>query len=107
MVFFDTYQKNFPLSLQSVGFARMKFGKYFVLFALAVSVVRADNQTPTVSPIELSGLPYSIQLQNADMGSASLPTLQAYAAGTYDGMWVLMAGRTNGLHKFTNDGLVN
>ncbi|MEO6848612.1 MAG: PEP-CTERM sorting domain-containing protein [Chthoniobacterales bacterium] len=85
----------------------MNFGKYFVIFALAVSVVRADNQTDTVSPVELTGLPYAIELQSADMGSATLPTLQAYAAGTYDGMWVLMAGRTNGLHNFTNDGLVN
>ena len=35
-----------------------------------------------------------------DFGNASLPTLQSFASGTYDGKWVLLAGRTNGLHGF-------
>lgn len=67
----------------------------------------ADNQTSTLSPISLGGLPYSIQLTSADMGSAVLPTLQSFATGTYDGKWIFVAGRTNGLHNFTNDGVAN
>ncbi len=74
---------------------------------IAVSSTWADNQTSTLSPVETSGLPYSISLQVADMGSAVLPTLQSYAVGSYNDQWVFMAGRTNGLHNFTQDGLIN
>lgn len=65
---------------------------------------RAANQTPDVSPIDLTGsVPYRIQLRPYDFGIQSLPTLQSYAAGVYDGKWVLISGRTNGLHGFTNN----
>jgi len=73
----------------------------------ACSFAWADNQTSTLSPVETSGLSYSISLQVADMGSAVLPTLQSYAVGTYNEQWVFLAGRTNGLHNFTSDGLIN
>jgi hypothetical protein len=60
------------------------------------------NQTPTVSPVHLnSSLPYKVSLQPYDFGAASLPTLHSFAAGHYDGKWVLIAGRTNGLHGFS------
>lgn len=78
-----------------------------VVALLFTSPTWADNQTSTLSPVETSGLPYSISLQVADMGSAVLPTLQSYAVGTYNDQWIFMAGRTNGLHNFTSDGLVN
>lgn len=71
------------------------------------TVARAQNQTSDVTAIQTSGLDYSIGLQVADMGAADLPTLQSYAVGSYNGEWIFVAGRTNGLHKFTNDGLVN
>ncbi len=79
------------------------------LFSLLVFSCQAlaDNQTTDVSPILTSGLSYSIGLQVADMGSATLPTLQSYAVGSYNGEWIFVAGRTNGLHNFTNDGLLN
>ena len=41
------------------------------------------------------------------MGTASVPTLQSFASGIYNGQWVLIAGRTNGLHGFSDDGLAN
>jgi hypothetical protein len=41
------------------------------------------------------------------MGTASVPTLQSFASGIYDDQWVLVAGRTNGLHGFSDDGLAN
>ncbi len=80
-----------------------------VLLAIVIlaPAALADNQTPTVSPVQLSGLPYTISLQTANTGSANLPTLQSYAAGTHDGKWIFVAGRTNGLHNFTESGLAN
>jgi hypothetical protein len=84
-----------------------------ILFAglAAVGLARnaaADNQTPTVSPVHLnSPLPYKVSLQPYDFGAASLPTLHSFAAGHYDGKWVLIAGRTNGLHGFSNTSTQN
>jgi hypothetical protein len=63
----------------------------------------AANQTATVTPIQFDNpLPYRVELQPYDFGAADLPTLHSYAAGHYDGKWVLLSGRTNGLHGFTN-----
>jgi hypothetical protein len=78
-------------------------------FAISsASLAIADNQTATVSPIDVSGsLPYQISVQSYDFGAADLPTLQSYAAGVYQGKWVLIAGRTNGLHSFENSGSAN
>lgn len=83
-------------------FARV-VGLTIVVSALAlVAPARAAHQTAETSPVELNGsLPYKITLTPYDFGAAPLPTLHSYAAGTYDGKWVLLAGRTNGLHGFS------
>jgi hypothetical protein len=77
-----------------------------VCFALAPVVVspvaRAANQTATVTPIQLnSSLPYQVTVEPYDFGAAALPTLHSFAAGHVNGKWVIIAGRTNGLHGFT------
>src|SRR5690606_13125810 len=68
----------------------------------------ADNQTPTVSPVSLDTdqLPYAVSLRRVKTAT-TLPTLQSFAAATHDGLWVLIGGRTNGLHNFSNDPLKN
>lgn len=68
----------------------------------------AQNQTPTVSSISLddSTLPFTVHLERVDTGRV-LPTLQSFASGTVDGLWVIIGGRTNGLHSFTNDPVKN
>ena len=48
-----------------------------------------------------SALPYRVSLQPYDFGPAALPTLHSFAAAENDGEWVLIAGRTNGLHGFS------
>jgi hypothetical protein len=63
------------------------------------------NQTDTFTPIQLNGgLPYRISLLPYDFGAAELPTLHSFAAGHHDGKWVLVAGRSNGLHGFETAG---
>jgi hypothetical protein len=37
----------------------------------------------------------------------NLPTLQAFSAGQINGLWVLIGGRTNGMHGFTSNPLAN
>jgi hypothetical protein len=81
---------------------------FALTLALAASL-HAQNQTATLSPVVLDGnLPYTISLKVHDMGGAAIvPTLQSFAFGVYSNEWVLVAGRTNGLHNFTNDGFQN
>src|SRR5262245_41515527 len=77
----------------------------FFAAIFAARAVRADNQTATVDPIEIGGaLPYQISLSTYDFGAADLPTLHSFAAGMYDGKWIMLAGRTNGLHGFSSSG---
>ena len=73
-----------------------------VMFLLiATSRVLAANQTATVSPVQLnSTLPYRVEVRPYSMGTVDVPTLHSYAVGQYDGKWLFLSGRTNGLHGF-------
>lgn len=78
------------------------------LVALFTSNAFAANQTDTLSPVHVgSSYPYRIDVQTYDFGTAQLPTLQSFATATYDGKWVMLAGRTNGLHGFGQTGAQN
>src|SRR5262249_20251659 len=61
-----------------------------------------DNQTATVSPIlPQTGLPFSVVIEQAGF---QLPVgLHSGVVGVYKGLWVFIAGRTNGLHGFGQD----
>lgn len=65
----------------------------------------AQHQTASFTPIQLNNsLPFQVRLQPYDFGAAELPGLHSYAAGKYDGQWVLLAGRTNGVHDLDQSG---
>jgi len=84
------------------------FAGTVLAFLLCAAPAYAQDQTPTVSPIVVNGdLPYDINLAVQDMGSADVPALQSYAIGQVGDDWVVVAGRTNGLHGFTNNGTLN
>ncbi|MFO1039481.1 MAG: hypothetical protein U1E45_21760 [Geminicoccaceae bacterium] len=76
--------------------------------ALSGHEALAANQTPTTTPVVYGdkSLPFGLKLQRVDT-KGRLPTLQAFAMGQYGKYWVLLGGRTNGLHNFTNDPLKN
>jgi hypothetical protein len=79
-----------------------------VLSALLILSVDAQHQTPTTSPVNVnSNVGYTLSIRPVDFGIANLPTLHSYAVGSYDGKWVMVAGRTNGLHGFTASGQTN
>jgi outer membrane autotransporter protein len=85
-----------------------RLGVVAAMLMLAAAPALAQNQTPDfTTPVTDVALPYSLDLGLADFGAAPMPTLQSYAAGQADGEWVLIGGRTNGLHDFTNSGLAN
>lgn len=60
------------------------------------------NQTHDLSPV-YSGvnLPFKVEIEQADF---ELPNgLSSYAWATYDGKWLFLCGRTNGMHTFNDD----
>ena len=80
-----------------------------IFYANAQSEINTGNtndQTTTLTTPLLSGLPYSISLQTVGT-SNTLPSLQSYATGEYNGDFVFVDGRTDGLHTFTPSGLSN
>lgn len=81
----------------------MKKYQLWLACLLMSSITAQPNQTDTLSPIlPETSLPFSIEIAEAPF---SLPTgLQAFASGVYQGKWVFIAGRTNGLHGFDNIG---
>jgi hypothetical protein len=63
------------------------------------------HQTTTTTPIDLAGnVPYKIQVREVDFGATQMPLLHSYAAAEYDGKWVLLSGRTNGVHDLDQAG---
>jgi hypothetical protein len=74
-----------------------------VAISLLVKPLFAQNQTEELSPVlPQDSLPFSLKIELAPF---NLPQgLQAYASATYKGKWILLAGRTNGLHGFVSVG---
>ena len=74
---------------------------------LPLSATGAD-QTATASPLSSWSEPWTVELKQLEQRQASFPTLQSFSAGqTSSGEWVLIGGRTNGLHNFMPDGKAN
>lgn len=74
--------------------------KRFAALLFCSQLLSAQNQTDTISPIlpEDESLPFTISVELAPF---TLPTgIQSYAGGILNGKWLLLAGRTNGLHGF-------
>lgn len=70
----------------------------FIIF-LWSNALSGNNQTATLSPVVLNqNLPFSIKIEKTDF---ELPNgLQSGAAAIYQGKWLFIAGRINGLHGF-------
>lgn len=63
----------------------------------------AADQTTDFTPVIVNGsLPFNISLTTSTL-SSTLPTIQSYAFGQVGDNYLILAGRTNGLHGF-NDG---
>lgn len=74
----------------------------WLCFSLLSSPLYSQNQTETLTPVVPENLPFTLSI---DLAPFLLPTgLQAYAFAIYKENWILIAGRTNGLHGFNNGG---
>lgn len=67
----------------------------------------AQDQTEDFDPLGVWSGDYRIELRQVSLGQDDLPTLQSFASATFENQWVLVAGRTNGLHNFSNSGIQN
>lgn len=74
----------------------------FISFMGCCLSLLSDNQTTTVSPIySEKHLPFRVSVETADF---SLPNgVHSCVIGTYNNKWLILAGRTNGLHGFENN----
>ena len=70
------------------------------ILALA-STTAGQNQTATLSPITSgAGLAFRVAI---DVAGFSLPSgIHSYVMGSANGKWLFLAGRTNGMHGFSN-----
>lgn len=78
---------------------RINFAVFTCTLLLTEGLTGGQNQTETLSPVlPEDSLPFTIQIDVADF---TLPAgIQSYASAIYNGKWLLLAGRTNGLHGF-------
>ncbi|NUN99842.1 MAG: T9SS type A sorting domain-containing protein [Saprospiraceae bacterium] len=65
--------------------------KRFLFFALLLCMLRSHAQSPT-SP------PFLMELQEVTF--PEWPALHSFAFAQWDGYWIMVAGRSNGLHGF-------
>jgi len=68
---------------------------------LAGAIVFGQHQTVLDPPLVGGTLPYALEIREVSFAPAPMPTLHSVAAGKWDGQWVLLAGRTGGLHGLT------
>ncbi len=67
----------------------------------------AQDQTATFDPLGVWSSDYRIELRQVSLSGGDLPTLQSFASAIHEDQWLLVAGRTNGLHNFSNSGIEN
>lgn len=81
-----------------------RYIRYFSCFAALgwMASIAASNQTEDLSPVlPGSQLPFSIEIKLADF---QLPDgLHSNVSAIWDGKWLLLAGRVNGMHGFNNN----
>lgn len=79
---------------------------FLIIGILLCCSVYADNQTSTISTIEMEDcLPFRVRLNLADF---SLPMgVQSYIHAIYQDKWLIITGRTGGLHGFVFDSTDN
>jgi hypothetical protein len=80
--------------------------KFLILLQLAGwEGLAAQHQTSTLDEPHLDGsIPYTVDIREVSLAPAPLPNIHSVATGEWQGQWVFLAGRTNGLHGMTARG---
>lgn len=75
------------------------------LLALPVRTLFAQHQTASITPLSpAQSAGFRISVRESNFGSAPLAGLHSFAAGVSDGKWVILSGRTNGVHEIDQAG---
>jgi hypothetical protein len=75
-----------------------------VAWVAVSAAAHAQHQTSVLDEPVVSGtLPYVIEIAEVSLAPASLPNIHSVAAGVWEDQWILLAGRTNGLHGLTGN----
>lgn len=70
--------------------------------ALAVQSLSGQHQTATLTEPYVNGsIPYTVEIKEVSLAPAILPNIHSVAAAEWQGQWILIGGRTNGLHGMT------
>ena len=81
---------------------RRAFLAFHVLALGGMIPAKGQHQTTVLDePHVGASLPYSVEIREVSLSPAPLPNIHSVAAGMWEGHWILMAGRTNGLHGMT------
>jgi hypothetical protein len=89
----------------------LDFRRFIKLTLFAVLIMRpaqpaqAQHQTTTVTPLTPSDASdFQISVRQYDFGNAPIAGLHSFAYGVADGKWVILSGRTNGVHEIDQAG---
>lgn len=70
--------------------------------ALAAQSLSGQHQTATLTEPYVNGsIPYTVEMREVSLAPAILPNIHSVAAAEWQGQWILLGGRTNGLHGMT------
>lgn len=73
-----------------------------LFLALTIGTAHSQHQTTVLDEPHIGGtIPYTVDIQEISLAPAAQPNLHSVAAGELHGEWVLLAGRSNGLHSMT------
>jgi len=87
--------------MNAISVARLRRAGLMAV-ALAPVLAGAIHQTESLDwPIRGGHLPYTLEIREVSLAPAEIPNLHSVAAGSWNGLWILLAGRTNGLHGLT------
>jgi len=70
------------------------------LACLSAAPSQSQDQTDTFTPISRWDRDFNIEVKPYSMGAAAVPGLQSFAAGQHGDQWVILAGKTGGMHSF-------
>jgi hypothetical protein len=81
--------------------AAVKYVPCWIVALLVTTSGQAQHQTAIMDdPVDPLQLPYSLELRAITLPT-DVPNLHSYVAGMHGEEWVMLAGRTNGLHGLT------
>ncbi|MEM9836349.1 MAG: hypothetical protein AAF828_07590 [Bacteroidota bacterium] len=81
--------------------------RHYFLFLLGFSLIACQQGTPTESDNTVSAAPtetpFTVRIERVE-GRDFLPALHSFILADHEDKWLMLAGRTNGMHGFGQDG---